>query len=117
MIAPVAERAPVVLREGKAEDRAYIIGTWAASLQAMIGEPFRDGSPERGRLHSALLRRAEKRLDGGTAVVAAFDEEPKYILGWVVMGRDRRVRFVYVRRDYQGGGIARMLVGAAGVDP
>lgn len=102
---------PIILRESMKDDRGFILSTWALKAAENSGEASR---AEKGAFHAYHFARAERLLDGGQAVVAAFDESPAYILGWIVFGR--AIHYVFVRSEHRGQGIARTLLGAAGID-
>jgi GNAT superfamily N-acetyltransferase len=114
---PAAERSPVILRQLTRDDYGFLLQTWSDSYveSAIFRDIFVRGSLNAKALYSAIFARAERLLRSGQTIIAAFDERPEYILGWIVYATSGGpVDYVYVRAGHRHLGIARMLLHAAG---
>lgn len=111
--------SPIVLRAASGDDIGFAVSTWAQeAVRDVAGAPgladlFPAGSQERITLKRAIEARARRLIAHGELIVAAFDEAPAYLLGWVCVGNGA-LHFVYVRSEHRGGGVCRMLLDSVG---
>jgi GNAT superfamily N-acetyltransferase len=101
---------PVVFRESKPEDRAFIYSSWLRS--------YRDSEFARSLStdiyfhgHRQVL---ERILDRATTIVACDPEDPDHIYGWLCheMGYPPILHYVYVKHPYRGMGLGKQLFAA-----
>jgi hypothetical protein len=122
------EALPVMLREGRSEDWAFILDSWRRSfldaalpmlgLDDSASEALRAGVAARFRdVHQA---RALRLLQRGSLVVAVAPDAPDIIVGWVAFEGPEAARvlhYVYVKKG-EGGtfrrqGLASLLLDTA----
>lgn len=112
-----------MIRPPVPDDKAYITATWGRSLSSTHAMQRHAGARTRGQIN-ALIDRALLHPDT-RALVAACDEDPLVITGWVVYGHCAGVpvvHYLYTRdhdADHQplrGQGIAGSLLASIRVD-
>jgi GNAT superfamily N-acetyltransferase len=96
-----------VLRDANSgSDHAFIYSTWRNALWYAK----RRAPSDADAFYKALSEEISRILKGlGTRVnIACLSDDPDMLLGWSVI-QDGRLEFVYVKRDYRGKGIGRLL--------
>ena len=86
-------------------DRNYVLSSWL--------EDFRRSRWARavgGAYYQGHAKVVTKLLDNASTMLCVWDEEPDYILGWACTGPGAVVHYTYVRSDWRGKGIAKMLL-------
>ena len=109
------ERLPFCLRDGTADDHAFVMDSW------LLEEKEASGHIERGhfvrwqkRMQRDALARPSSRL-----VVACPPDDPSTIIGWLLFAdtRPRVVHYVFVRFPARRLGVARMLLDGLSSEP
>lgn len=114
MTTTVETTGPIVeLRAATPEDLPLIFASWKKG--ASKSHAMRWSKTDAWR---ELNKRCPIILDRCGALVACSPEDPDYVIGWICADRSRNlVHYVYVRSQFRGFGIARLLAGASGIDP
>lgn len=88
------------------DDRNYVLASWL--------EDFRGSRWARaigGAYYQGHAKVVSKLLDNASVMLCVWDSAPDYILGWACTGPGAIVHYCYVRNDWRGKGIAKMLLG------
>ena len=101
----------VVLRSfDPAQDTGFIVSTWPKAVYfGAIDEPSTPWSTWATAVHEKI-----KQLLGTCEVrIASEADKPLLIIGYSVVN-DNRLEFVYVKKDYRGVGVGRLLCSGIG---
>lgn len=100
--------ASVVLRLAQESDHSFIYATWLKGIY--WGDPYFQQIPQSiyWKTQSKCIQKILEDPDY-KVIMAVLDNAPNEIKGYAVV-RGEHVLWVYVKKDYRGEGIARLLL-------
>lgn len=103
---------PMTIRPMEADDAAIVFDSWAG---CMADELKIEDAEERRRFKRGQKPIFADLLARGKTFVAVPRKDPTRVMGWICFEAPDILHFVYVRKDYRCGKVARRLVEHAGL--
>lgn len=100
----------VLIRPATLEDRSFVIDSWLRSYRnSEFGRRIPDDAYGSRYGHAGFV---EDVVGAGWVVVAALPSDPSFIYAFAVWDAADRLHYVYTKKDYRHGGLAKQLMGA-----
>jgi GNAT superfamily N-acetyltransferase len=87
------------------DDRAYVLASWLDDFRRSRWARAVGGAYYQG--HAKI---AQGLIDNTSVMLCVWADTPDYILGWACTGPASTIHYCYVRRDWRGKGIAKLLL-------